>query len=129
MNRTVGVLLALLVVLGVAVYMNAQRQDGMAWEDGTFTGKSQRDERGAYGSIKIEVEGGKIVRATYDEFNEDDSKKDESYAYQPAITAQKTLEERLVKTQDPDEVDNVSGATGTWEKFKEASKDALKKAK
>ncbi|HHY09935.1 MAG TPA: FMN-binding protein [Firmicutes bacterium] len=129
MNRTVGILLVLLVVLGAAVYMNAQRQDGMAWQDGEYKGKSQRDERGAYGSVEIEVRGGKIVKANYDEFNEDGSRKDESYPYQPAVTAQGTFEDRLLETQDPTKVDNVSGATETWHKFKEASRDALEKAK
>ncbi|NLJ74715.1 MAG: FMN-binding protein [Firmicutes bacterium] len=108
--------------------MNAQRQDGMGWKDGTFEGKSAVDERGNYGTIELEIKDSKISNATFDEYNADGTVKDESYPYQLAVEAQQTLEERLVKTQDPEKVDNVTGATGTWKKFKEAAVDALDKA-
>ncbi len=128
MNKTVGIVIVIVAVLALALYMNAQRQDGMGWKDGTFEGKSAVDERGNYGTIELEIKDSKISNATFDEYNADGTVKDESYPYQLAVEAQQTLEERLVKTQDPEKVDNVTGATGTWKKFKEAAVDALDKA-
>ena len=39
MNRTIGIVIVILAVLGLALYMNAQRQMGPNWNDGTYTGE------------------------------------------------------------------------------------------
>ncbi len=128
-RKTIGILVVFLVILAVAVYINAQRKDGMAWRDGVFKGQSPRAEGEEYGTVELEIKDGKIIRVNYDEFSAGGAPKDESYPYQLALSAQRTLEKRLVETQDPKQVDNVSGATATWRKFKEASLAALEKAK
>ena len=46
MNRTVGLVIVLLVVLGLAIYINAQRKSGTNWQDGTYVARSDPDERG-----------------------------------------------------------------------------------
>ncbi|HHT73263.1 MAG TPA: FMN-binding protein [Firmicutes bacterium] len=129
MNRTIGIVIVILAVLGLALYMNAQRQMGPNWNDGTYTGESQRDERSQYGKVDLMIKDGRITQVDYEEYDSDGNPKGASYPYQEAIEAQSTLEQRLIETQDPEKVDNVSGATGTWNKFKEAAAAALEKAK
>jgi hypothetical protein len=62
-NRTVGLVIVLLVVLGLAIYINAQRQAGpdlagwhLCWPD------PSPDERGWFGEIELVViKDGKIT--------------------------------------------------------------------
>ncbi|MBC8589616.1 FMN-binding protein [Wansuia hejianensis] len=49
-----------------------------------------------------------------------------SYTGTTPAKAYEQLEDALVKTQNPDEIDAVSGATGTSEGFKALAKEALK---
>lgn len=73
------------------------------------------------------------------QYNADGTLKDENYGkesgdenYQKAQNALKSSEQytkKLVETQNVDKVDAVSGATSSWNQFKEAAKDALAKAK
>ncbi|MGI6148281.1 MAG: DUF2292 domain-containing protein [Firmicutes bacterium] len=128
MNRTIGIVIVVLAVLGLALYMNAQRKMGPTWNDGTFTGESQRDDNNQYGKVELMIKDGKITQVDYEEYDSQGNPKGESYPYQLAVEAQSTLEERLIETQDPEAVDNVSGATSTWNKFKEAAAAALEKA-
>jgi major membrane immunogen (membrane-anchored lipoprotein) len=127
-NRTIGIVIVILAVLGLALYMNAQRQMGPTWNDGTFTGESKRDDNSQYGKVDLMIKDGRITQVDYEEYDSQGNVKGESYPYQKAIEAQSTLEERLIETQDPEAVDNVSGATSTWNKFKEAAAAALKEA-
>ncbi len=41
--------------------------------------------------------------------------------------AYEQLEDSLIKTQDPDKIDGVSGATSSSESFKKLAKEALNK--
>jgi len=127
-NRTVGVVILLLVVLGIAMYINAQRQEGPAWQDGTYVGRSSPDERGYFGEIELVVKDGKITEAEYEEMDQQGNVKDENYPYQLGPQSHDEFENRLVKAQDPEGVDNISGATQTHGRFVEAAKDALRKA-
>ena len=128
MNRTVGIVIVVLVVLGLALYMNAQRRDQEQWQDGTYTGKSAPDARGYYGEIELTIAGGKITKAKYREVDREGKPKDESYPYPQVFESYPKYEEGLLKTQDPDKVDVVTGATETHLRFKEAAKDALRNA-
>lgn len=129
MNRTWIVALLIVFVLGGVWYMNNQR-GAMArnWQDGTFVGESKKDERGNYGRTDLTIKDGKITEVKYTEFQESGQPKDESYPYQFIFEAIPKLEKDLIKVQDPNKVDNVSGATGTWMKFKEAAQVGLDKA-
>ncbi|NMB21185.1 MAG: FMN-binding protein [Firmicutes bacterium] len=128
MNRTVGIVILLLVVLGIAMYINAQRKEGPGWQDGTYVGRSSPDERGYFGEIELMVKDGKITEANYEEMDQQGKMKDENYPYQLGPQSHDEFEQRLVKAQDPDGVDNISGATQTHDRFVEASRDALRKA-
>jgi major membrane immunogen (membrane-anchored lipoprotein) len=127
-NRTVGIVILLLAVLGIAMYINAQRQEGPQWQDGTYVGRSSPDERGYFGEIELMVNDGKIAEAEYEEMDQQGARKDEDYPYQLGPQSHDELENRLVESQNPDEVDSISGATQTHGRFVEASRDALRKA-
>ena len=128
MNRTVGIGILLLVVLGVAMYINAQRRDDSKWQDGTYVGRSSPDERGYFGEIELVISDGRITEAQYEEMDQEGRRKDENYPYQLGPQSHDELENRLVKSQNPDEVDSISGATQTHQRFVEAARDALRKA-
>ena len=88
MNRTIGIVILLLVVLGVAIYINAQRQEGSQWQDGTYVGRSSPDERGYFGEIELKVADGKITEAEYEEMDQQGNRKDENYPihWVPSLT-------------------------------------------
>lgn len=108
-------------------------------KNGSYEGKSSEDSRGAYGVVKLKVEGGKITQAEFIQYNGDGTVKDENYGkeagdenYQKAQNALKSAvqyAEKLMETQDIKKVDAISGATSSWNQFQEAAKDALGKAK
>lgn len=108
-------------------------------KDGTYEGKSSEDSRGAYGAVNLEIKDGKIAEAEFLQYNADGTVKDENYGkesgdenYQKAQNALKNSAQyaaKLVETQNLDKVDAISGATSSWNQFKEAAKDALDKAK
>lgn len=97
-------------------------------EDGIYEGRSEADERGNYGEVKIKVANGKITEVEYTEYQKDDKPKSEEtgYEYKEALEAFEELPKRLVEAQDINEVDDYSGATSTSKHFKEAVKEALK---
>ena len=97
-------------------------------KDGTYEGKTDKDERGNYGVAKITVKDGKITEAEYTEYTEDDKpkSKENGYEYEPTLDAMKELPEQLIETQDVDKIDTYTGATGTTNKFKTAVMNALK---
>jgi major membrane immunogen (membrane-anchored lipoprotein) len=128
LNRTIGIVILLLVVLGVAIYINAQRQEGSQWQDGTYVGRSSPDERGYFGEIELKVADGKITEAEYEEMDQQGNRKDENYPYPLGPQSHDEYEDRLVETQNVDEVDSISGATQTHDRFVEAARDALRKA-
>ncbi len=96
-------------------------------EDGVYVGKSDEDERGGYGEIRITIADEKITEVEYTEYTGDGEPKSEEtgYEYEDALEAFEELPNRLMETQDVDEVDDYSGATGTTEKFRVAAKRAL----
>ena len=128
-NRTVGVLVVLVVILALAVYINAQRRDGMQWEDGTYIGTSKPDQRGYFGEIKIVIEKDKIKDVDYEELDSRGNPKGPDYAYPAGPKSHHQYEERLIKTQDPEKVESLTGATETHGRFQEAAQEALRKAK
>jgi major membrane immunogen (membrane-anchored lipoprotein) len=127
-NRTVGIVILLLVVLGIAMYINAQRKEGPMWQDGTYVGRSSPDQRGYFGEIELVIKDGKITEAQYEEMDQQGNRKGEDYPYPLGPQSHDEFEKRLVDSQTPDEVDNISGATQTHDRFVEAARDALRKA-
>jgi major membrane immunogen (membrane-anchored lipoprotein) len=130
-----ALIFGLILTLVLAVLVGCASNDAK-YEDGTYTAESEPDERGWRGRVEIVVEGGKITSVDYDEINEDNQLKseDEEYAanmkaasgISPA-EAYEQLENALIKRQDVDEIDAVSGATSSAEQFKALVKEALNK--
>lgn len=103
--------------------------------DGNHKAELDPDERGWKSRIEITVEDGKITEVDYDEVNEEGKRKSEDEDYGKSMEdasgispaeAYKRLEESLVSTQSIDEVESVTGATGSYEAFKEVAEKALK---
>ena len=128
MNRTVGLVIVLLVILGLAIYINAQRKAGPDWQDGTYVARSEPDERGWFGEIEIVIRDGKITEVNYEELNQEGNRKGADYPYPLGPESHDDYEQRLVDSQNPDEVEAISGATQTRDRFVEAAKEALRKA-
>lgn len=88
--------------------------------------------------IKITIKDGKITDCQYKAWNAKGDPKDESYGKdgaalnykkaQKAVAGLKKYCEELVKVQNIDDVDVVTGATISYDEFIEAAKGALKKA-
>jgi major membrane immunogen (membrane-anchored lipoprotein) len=96
-------------------------------EDGVYTGRSDEDERGGYGEISITIANEKITEVEYTEYTGDGEVKsaENGYEYEEALKAFEELPKQLVESQDVDEIDDYSGATGTTDKFRTAAKRAL----
>lgn len=96
-------------------------------EDGIYVGKSDEDERGGYGEIRITIADERITEVEYTEYSGDGEPKSEEtgYEYEEALEAFEELPEQLIETQDVEDIDDYSGATATSEKFRLAAKRAL----
>lgn len=98
-------------------------------QDGTYTLiEKNLDENGWKTDFSITVEDGKITESNYENINEAGNKKSEDEAYQERMAEVAgvgpveyfpQLNEQLVETQDPSEVEIVTGATHSTESFKE----------
>lgn len=128
MNRTWITILLVAAVIGAAWYFNGQNTMLADYRDGNYVGESAPDDRGQYGRVELTVESGEITAVEYTEIGSDGEPKGEDYPYPPLFEAIAEYESRLIETQDPDDVDNVSGASGTWELFKDAANNALESA-
>ena len=80
------------------------------------------------------VKDGEITDATWESVNEEGVNKIEDEEYQETMTGVSglgpqdfipALEEDLVKKQDPSEVEIITGATGTAEKFQDYAKQLV----
>jgi major membrane immunogen (membrane-anchored lipoprotein) len=119
---------ALILLVG-AVSVFAQ------FKDGEFTAKDRADRQGYVGEIKLVVEGGKIVKLEFDEVKGKDSKKASTYVNGEMkkrngitwVEALEKIEANLIKIQDPDKIDKVTGATGLGKRVSELAKKALVK--
>jgi len=108
------------------------------YKDGLYKASEKDfDERGWKGVAAVVIRDGKVVSAEYDEVNKDGNYKstDEEYAKNmkdksgttPSEAAE-ALSKSLIDKQDAD-VDSVTGATGTSERFKTLMKEILALAK
>lgn len=107
-------------------------------QDGTYEIKdSEADDNGYQEGLTIVVSGGKITDATWDSVDEDGNPKIEDEDYQETMTQTDgigpqefipELENQLLDTQNPDDMDAITGATGTFEKFQAYAKELLEAA-
>ena len=98
-------------------------------------GADDADERGWRAEIVIALDGEDIVSVDYDEYDETGQRKSMAEAYaerwmeqvpgmHPA-RAYKQLETQLIDTNSPDEIDAISGATGSSQRFIAVAEQAL----
>lgn len=111
----------------------------LTFADGTYTAQGEKDSRGWTATVEIVVSGGQITEVAFDEFHEDGRKKSTDEEYQqswkessdnaiwlPDVYA--ALHASLIASQNPYEVDEVTGATGSWTKFTALAAEALQDA-
>lgn len=105
----------------------AARVEGGRYFDGTFFGRSAADDHG-YGTALVTIKDDKIVAVTLGEVQADGTWKDYStYPWEPTKKAKAELEAAFVAANGVD-VDVVSQATHSSEKWIEAVTNALKAA-
>jgi major membrane immunogen (membrane-anchored lipoprotein) len=101
---------------------------GTKWRDGTYTARTEFDDYGYYGEIELVIADGKISEVRYDEKDREGNPKGEDYPYPLGPESEDKYEEQLLETQDPEKVEVITGATQTWERFKETAREALQQA-
>lgn len=113
--------------------------DSVNYKNGSYTGKSGKDDRGAYGEVKITIKDNKLTACQFVTYKSDGTLKDESYGKingeianqdyynkaQLAVKAMQKYAEQLVAKQKLSSVDAVAGATISFDQFKEAVTEAL----
>jgi len=111
-------------------------------KDGTYQGLGKPDGEGEYTKLTLVIENHKIKEAKFEGFLKGGKLKDADYGKtngkvenkvyynkaQLAVRANNTYAEELVKKQDLNKVDAVSGATISYKGFFEAGQTALEKA-
>jgi major membrane immunogen (membrane-anchored lipoprotein) len=99
--------------------------------DGVYTGRTEKDDRGDYGEIKITITNEKVAKAEYVEYTNDSKPKtpENGFDYKQALEAFDLLPERLTITQNVDDIDDYAGATATSNKFRTAAKNAIRSGK
>jgi major membrane immunogen (membrane-anchored lipoprotein) len=110
---------------------------GFPKESGTTkVAMDSADDHGYQGRIAITFDGGKIKGVVYDEVNKAGRSKGSDAAYakqmEPAsgttpAKAVKELVSRLIAAQDPGQVQAVTGATQTSDRFKKLAAQAVAK--
>jgi major membrane immunogen (membrane-anchored lipoprotein) len=139
-KRLIAVILTLISTLMVLAGCN---EGNSAYKDGIYTGKSSKDERGAFGEAMITIDDNEITDCQYITWQKDGTVKDENYGKvngeisnqdyyrkaQLAVNAMKQYAEKLVEVQKLEDVDAVSGATIAYDQFSEAVENALNQAK
>ncbi len=119
------------------------KADPVAYQDGTYIGKSGEDDRGAYGEVTITLKQNKITDCAYITWQKDGTIKDENYGKvngevsnqefydkaQLAVRAMQRYAEQLVEVQTLEGVDAISGATIAFDQFQQAVHEALEQAK
>lgn len=108
-------------------------------QDGTYTLETADfDENGWKVNFSMTVAGGEITDSNYDYVNEAGELKSEDEGYQKAMSDKvgvgpqdylPQLNDQLVETQDPEQVEVVSGATHSSESFKKYAQMLIDAAK
>ena len=141
--------IAELLMLGLLVIVLAACGGSASYKDGTYTGQSamyegEDDGSGSgYGVVNLTLKDNKITACEYNTYELDGTLKDENYGKKDGEVANQDFynraqrarlacpkyAEQLVATGDLKKVDGISGATISYNEFKEAVTDALNQAK
>ncbi len=101
---------------------------GKEMEDGIYTAESTHEQNGWY-TVEAEIADGKFTDIQFTKFNEDGEEVDlDEYPHPPAAEAVKEYPKQFLQEQDLSKVDVISGATGTYESFKEVVGKVIKEA-
>jgi major membrane immunogen (membrane-anchored lipoprotein) len=110
-------------------------EQGEDYQDGIYTAEeAEFDDRGWKPMITVIVRDQKIIGAHYDEINKENNLKSFDQEYLEnwkeksgtnLVTAEEQLVKSLVDKQDPQQLDAISGATSTTDKFKSLATRAL----
>ena len=120
----------------------AKAKDGTYVEKASTDGASGEGADGSYAQLTLTIKNHKIAAAKYEGYLKDGKLKDKEYGKtngkaenkvfynkaQLAVNANHTFAENLVKTQNMNKVDAISGATYSYKAFFEAGQHALEKA-
>ena len=106
------------------------------YDDGEYEAELDPDERGWKAVVELTVEGGKITEVAFDEVNEEGVRKSENEEYLERWSTAANIDASKVYTQYQDElidkqniieVEAITGATSTHQKFQDVVKKALDK--
>ncbi|PIE53858.1 MAG: FMN-binding protein [Dethiosulfovibrio peptidovorans] len=140
MKNRLGIALVALVavaVVGIVVFRKASTPQSR--KDGVYQGEFHNEEKGSSTRVTLKMRGGKIVDCQMTALDAEGHVKDENYGKnsgaenyrraQLAVEGMQQYPEMLLKMQDVDTMDAVSGATVTFKEFQAAVRRALKEAK
>ena len=129
------IFIIILIILSASIYFFIQNSK-LEYQNGVYSASSTD----AYGETKVTLEfkDGKIVKCELLAYDKDGNLKDENYGKDSGAKnyelAQISLKgfmqypELLLKTQNIDEVDAISGATGTFMQFKTLVQNLMRTA-
>lgn len=130
-SRIIMSILFFILILSVSGCFNKD----MDYEDGTYYEETDYDDRGWKSTLEVVVKNGNIDSVNYEEVNEKGEIKSEDEEYGETMKqttgispkeAYEKLEKSLLKTQNFEKVDTVSGATYSSENFIKLLKKSLK---
>lgn len=135
--------LALIAILSVTLTTSCTQEasksttaEPVKLKDGTYSASITETSKDSIPEIEIIIKEGKITAVKYDEIIA--MKKSEDIEYKKSFKAQKnidlltvytTVQNNLIKTQDPEKLDTIAGATATSKNIKALAIEALKNAK
>ena len=141
--------IAQILIFGLLLIVLAGCGGSASYKDGTYTGQSamyegEDDGSGAgYGVVSLTLKDNKITACEYNTYELDGTLKDENYGKKDGEVANQDFynraqrarlacpkyAEQLVSSGDLKKVDVISGATISYNEFKEAVTDAFNQAK
>lgn len=141
MKRFIYLLLVVVLALGLLAGCGGDSGD-VSYIPGTYTGKSGKDDSGAYGEVTVTIQDNRITDCVFITWQQDGTIKDEEYGKvngaianqdyydkaQAAVKAMPQYAQQLAEVQKPEEVDVISGATVSHDQFVEAVENALQAA-
>ena len=143
-KKTIALLLAAALILALSACGGGAATKPVSYADGTYTGRSadhQDDEDGngaGYGTVELELRDGKVTDCSFAMYELDGTLKDDTYgsglSKENRLKAQKAVQSApkyaamLVEAGSLDGVDAISGATISYQEFREAVEDALSQA-
>lgn len=119
----------------------AESKTAEGYKDGVYSGEAEVKEVGGTIKLDLVVSGGKITSVDMKNLDREGKEKGQDYGKseplnqglysiaQNSILGTNEYPSRLIESQDPDQIDAVSGATLSHDAFVQAAKAALDSAK